>query len=101
MHTYEVVAEIESLLRTLQDAEMSQRAYLLTGNEEYLEPYLDTLRDTPAAHAATLLPSPRAMELEKDASKQITGLGPDVADAIASAPLHRPGVDIPPQPDGR
>src|SRR5579859_6319857 len=61
VHTYEVIAQIESLLSSLKDAEMSQRAYLLVGNEEYLEPYLDALRDTPASKPAILLPSSRDM----------------------------------------
>ena len=32
VHTYEVIAHIESLLSKLQDAETGQRAYLLTGS---------------------------------------------------------------------
>ncbi len=51
VHTYEVIADIESLLSKLQDAEMGQRAYLLTGKEDYLEPYLVAVRDSPASNA--------------------------------------------------
>jgi CheY-like chemotaxis protein/CHASE3 domain sensor protein len=35
----EVLAQINSLLSTLKDAETGQRGYLLTGNDVYLEPY--------------------------------------------------------------
>lgn len=38
-HTYQVLAELENLLSTLKDAENGQRGYLLTGAEQYLEPY--------------------------------------------------------------
>jgi CheY-like chemotaxis protein/signal transduction histidine kinase len=48
IHTYEVIGHVESLRSKLQDAASAQRAYLLTGDEEYLEPYYDALRDTPA-----------------------------------------------------
>ncbi len=80
VHTYEVIAHLESLLSKLQDAETGQRAYLLTGNEEYLEPYLDVLRDSPASHVAAQLPLSRVTEPGKDESRQIAALGPGVAD---------------------
>ena len=53
VHTYEVIAHIESLLSKLQDAETGQRAYLLTGNESYLGPYEEALRDTQDSGART------------------------------------------------
>jgi CheY-like chemotaxis protein/signal transduction histidine kinase len=81
VHTYAVIAQIELLLSKLQDAELGQRAYLLTGSEEYLEPYLDALRDGPGSNAALSSPSPRATGPGKDASPQLTELGPGVADA--------------------
>jgi signal transduction histidine kinase/CheY-like chemotaxis protein len=46
IHTYEVIGHVESLRSKLQDAASAERAYLLTGDEEYLEPYYDALRDT-------------------------------------------------------
>src|SRR5882757_3829619 len=81
VHTYAVISQIELLLSKLQDAELGQRAYLLTGSEEYLEPYLDALRDGPGSNAGLPSPSPRAMGPGKDASPQLTELGPGVADA--------------------
>src|SRR5882757_1111320 len=64
VHTYAVISQIESLLSKLQDAETGQRAYLLTGSKEYLEPYLDALRAGPG----------------KGSSQQLAALGPGVAD---------------------
>jgi CheY-like chemotaxis protein/signal transduction histidine kinase/CHASE3 domain sensor protein len=42
-----VLAELESLLSTLKDAETGQRGYLLTGDEQYLEPYTTAQVDLP------------------------------------------------------
>src|SRR3954447_26661169 len=38
-HTRQVVIELERALSTLKDAETGQRGFLLTGEEEYLEPF--------------------------------------------------------------
>jgi PAS domain S-box-containing protein len=37
--TYEVIAELENVLTTMDDAETGERGYLLTGEKSYLEPY--------------------------------------------------------------
>ena len=39
--TIEVLAQMNLVLSTLKDAETGQRGYLLTGSENYLEPYLN------------------------------------------------------------
>ncbi|HWV60963.1 MAG TPA: response regulator [Sphingopyxis sp.] len=63
--THDVIASLDELFSTLQDAETSQRGFLLTGSEQYLAPYeaavarvgsnLDTVasfvRDNPRQHA--------------------------------------------------
>ena len=38
-YTHQVLVELEGLLSTLKDAETGQRGYLITGEEQYLEPY--------------------------------------------------------------
>jgi CHASE3 domain sensor protein len=38
-HTYEVLTKLENFLSTLKDAETGQRGYLITGSEDYLQPY--------------------------------------------------------------
>ncbi len=38
-HTHQVLAELETTLSTIKDAETGQRGYLLVGDERYLEPY--------------------------------------------------------------
>lgn len=44
-HTYEVLTQTEQLLRTLVDAETGARGFVLTGQDEFLEPYNDALRN--------------------------------------------------------
>ena len=44
----------------------------LPAAEEYLEPYLDVLRDAPGSNAVMLLPSPRALGPGTDALKQLS-----------------------------
>ncbi len=39
--TIEVLGQLQTVLSTLKDAETGQRGYLLTGQESYLEPFLD------------------------------------------------------------
>ncbi|WP_411275379.1 response regulator [Daejeonella sp.] len=38
-HTNEVIQELDNMMLSLKDAETSQRGYLLTGLEDFLEPY--------------------------------------------------------------
>src|SRR5215475_14937740 len=38
-HTYEVIAELEGVLDTMDDAESAERDYLLSGEESYLKSY--------------------------------------------------------------
>jgi PAS domain S-box-containing protein len=38
-HTYEVIAELEGVMDTMDDAETGERDYLLTGEEAYLKSY--------------------------------------------------------------
>jgi methyl-accepting chemotaxis protein len=42
-HTHQVRTELADLLSQLKDAETGQRGYLLTGDENYLEPYKSAL----------------------------------------------------------
>ena len=43
-HTYEVLAEIETLVSELKDMETGQRGFLITGKDRYLEPYFSGLK---------------------------------------------------------
>ncbi len=45
--TVEVLSQIQRLVSSLKDAETGQRGYLLTGRENYLEPFLDAKRALP------------------------------------------------------
>ncbi len=43
VQSHEVIAALDILLSTMQDAETGQRGFLLTGNEKYLQPYNDAV----------------------------------------------------------
>lgn len=45
--SYQVIIQISLLEKNLQNAEISQRGYLLTGRSSFLESYLDELKDIP------------------------------------------------------
>ncbi|MGC2399582.1 MAG: response regulator [Acidobacteriaceae bacterium] len=80
VHTYDVIAHLESLLSKLEDAETGQRAYLLTGDEEYLEVYRDALRDSPGTNQATSQPQQSALGSGKGAQNSAVALGPGVVE---------------------
>lgn len=46
-HTYEVLEHIQSYFNKMKDAGLGQRGYLITGREDYLEPYIKAT--TPSA----------------------------------------------------
>ncbi|MFP2957666.1 CHASE3 domain-containing protein [Myxococcus sp. 1LA] len=56
-HTMEVVERLKTLLSTMKDAETSQRGFLLTSEDSYLEPYSNANRLLPTqlAQLETLL----------------------------------------------
>jgi PAS domain S-box-containing protein len=62
-HTFAVITDAGDFLSALKDAEASQRGYLLTGDESFLEPYLaqrDSLsRQLQELQSLTLLPAAR------------------------------------------
>src|SRR5690242_14248476 len=41
-HTHQVLITLTEVLATLADAETGQRGYIITGEERYLEPYLNS-----------------------------------------------------------
>jgi signal transduction histidine kinase len=47
-HTYQVINQVEILMGSAKDAETGTRGYILTGEEDYLQPYRDATRDLPA-----------------------------------------------------
>jgi len=56
VHSHEVIAALDALQSTLQDAETGQRGFLLTGDEKYLQPYEDALsRITPEIDSVATL----------------------------------------------
>lgn len=51
VHTFEVRGHIRLLLNNVRSAELGQRGFLLTGKEDYLEPYENALKDATGPHA--------------------------------------------------
>ncbi len=46
-HTWEVIYQVELIMGSAKDAETGSRGYLITGNDQYLEPAVDARRDLP------------------------------------------------------
>lgn len=82
---HESTREIEQLLSALSDAETGQRGYLLTGQEEYLEPYRSAVPRV-AAHLERLEAlsagkpgqSARVAELRRVSGEKLRGLAETV-----------------------
>ena len=51
IHTYEVRGHVRLVLSLAKDAETGLRGYMLTGQDEYLEPYNMALKDATGPHA--------------------------------------------------
>ena len=47
-HTWQSIDQVERIMSSAKDAETGNRGYLLTGDENYLAPYLSATRDLPA-----------------------------------------------------
>lgn len=62
-HSHTVVQTLESLMSTMKDAETGQRGYLLTGRDEFLEPYT-------GAYGRALTMVNRAQEMTTDNPQQ-------------------------------
>jgi signal transduction histidine kinase len=91
LHRVHAIDQTQSLLRRMTDAETGQRGFLLTGQENYLEPYQQAARDVrviaqsmqtqyqhdPAAKqlAATLLSYSEAKLSELEASLEMHRMG--------------------------
>ncbi len=70
-HTRIVINSADDLLSKVRDAETGQRGYALTGDEEFLEPYL-AVRDNIGAHLAEL----RRITLIPAADKHLDAIAP-------------------------
>lgn len=72
-HTLEVETALSETWSLLQDAEIGQRSFVLTGDEAFLEPYLESLRKLPAAldRVASLIADNRDQGQALDAMRPI------------------------------
>ena len=53
LRTTQILAELQAVLSTMQDAETGQRGYIIAGQESYLQPYTRAVREI-GAHQQTL-----------------------------------------------
>ena len=78
-HTRQVVKAANALLLSVTDAETGQRGYILTGNVDYLEPYL-AVRDRVEPQLQTL----RALSQIPEARAHLDALAPMVQGKLAA-----------------
>src|SRR6201996_7897299 len=48
-HAHEVLFQMDQLLSEMKDAETGQRGYVITGEQEYLEPYNSAIASVPGS----------------------------------------------------
>jgi diguanylate cyclase (GGDEF)-like protein/PAS domain S-box-containing protein len=77
-HTYEVIHRANALLSELRDAETGQRGYTMTGDDAFLEPYLE-VRDRIIGHLEEL----RQLTSISATHKHLDALGPLIEDKMA------------------
>ena len=77
-HSYQVVAGLQGIFSSVQDAESSQRAFVVSGNETYLEPCYNALRILPGQLDAVaglvrdnVIQSQRLGQLRQDVSVRL------------------------------
>jgi signal transduction histidine kinase len=75
VHTYNVIDHIDLVFGKLRDAEIGQRGFALTGNDEFLEPYENALRDGPNLEAG-----PRALQQHRSIGQELAVLRKLTAD---------------------
>ena len=46
-HTWQTINQVEQIMSSAKDAETGTRGYLITGDENYLQPYNDAVRELP------------------------------------------------------
>ncbi len=74
-HTYEVLGHIQLLFGKLKDVGISQRGYVATGNEEFLEAYESALRDNTNPDAG-----PRSLQQRRSIAQEIAFIRKQVSD---------------------
>jgi CHASE3 domain sensor protein len=96
-HTHQVIANLESLFADLSKAEAGQRGYIITGNEQYLEPYYlatasvnDTVREIRQLTSDNAGQQQRLQKLEPALEKRLVLLEkPSMRDNREGLQRHR------------
>ena len=68
-HTYEVIGHVELLYGKIKDAVIGQRGFILTGNDVFLEPYQQALKD-----GSTFGTGERALQQHRSIHQELTFL---------------------------
>ena len=79
LQTTQILAELQTVLSTMQDAETGQRGYIITGQERYLEPYDDAVKNI-AAHQQSL----QELGMDPGVEQQLTVLDAQIAARLES-----------------
>ncbi len=71
--TREVLEQLQFVLSTLQDAETSERGFVITGNESFLDPYLETRTslEPQLERLQTLIVDPRIGEAREELARLV------------------------------
>lgn len=103
-HTNQVIFKLENLISTITDAEASQRSFLLTGQNEFLQPYnslsgnafrtIDEIKTLTSDNIAQKEPIDRMRLLVTDRFKQLQLLI-DIKKAERIHPLMTSGKEKP------
>ena len=85
LKTTQIIAEMQGLLSTMQNAEAGQRGYIITGRDDYLEPYNEALIEV-GTHQKTLrslVEDPIVAQQLPQLDKQIDGRLSSLKETIA------------------
>src|SRR5689334_24396047 len=78
-HTREVLAAVDELTSAVRDAETGQRGYIITGREQYLQPFRDAIGTIPGR-----LDLLRRLTMDNPRQRsRVAALGPPVEDKLA------------------
>ncbi|MEO6908977.1 MAG: CHASE3 domain-containing protein, partial [Abditibacteriaceae bacterium] len=77
--SHQVLAEMQAVLSTMQDAETGQRGYIITGQEKYLEPYTAA-----TAHIGERLQQLRVLVVMPSVKQYLPTLKHQVEERLAS-----------------
>ncbi len=76
IHTFEVRGHIRLLAGKIKDAEIGERGYVITGNDDYLEPYRDAIKNISDNKKSNSLDQNRSIAEEINILREVTADNP-------------------------